>query len=270
MTPDTPALPLNPLRSALEQGETVFGLGVRLARTPELVALAGAAGYRWLFVDIEHSPMSIETAAGLSVTALAGGVTPLARLSTGDYSLAARLLDSGAWGVLVSHVETAEDAATMVRRLHFPPAGERSVSYSLPQLGFAPMGGGAAARHFNEQVLLVAMIESSAAVARAYEIAAVPGVDALFVGANDLTTDLRVPGEFDHAGVAEACRHVIDACAAHGKWPGVGGLYQEPLLRPHLEAGMRLVLGGTDMALTTDALRQRMEMLRRASQTQPG
>ena len=114
------------------------------------------------------------------------------------------------------------------------------------------------------------MIESSAAVDRAFEIAAVPGVDALFVGANDLTTDLGVPGEFDHAGVTEACRHVIDACAAHGKWPGVGGIYQEPLLRPHLEAGMRLVLGGTDMALTTDALQQRMEMLRRASQTQPG
>ena len=119
MPPDTPALPLNPLRSALEQGETVFGLGVRLARTPELVALAGAAGYRWLFVDIEHSPMSIETAAGLSVTALAGGVTPLARLSAGDYSLAARLLDSGAWGVLVSHVETAEDEATYPLRASY-------------------------------------------------------------------------------------------------------------------------------------------------------
>jgi 2-keto-3-deoxy-L-rhamnonate aldolase RhmA len=226
--------------------------------------LAASAQYQWLFLDIEHGPMSVETAAELSVMALASGVTPLARLSSGDHSLAARLLDAGAWGVLMSHVETAEEAATMVRRLRFPPEGERSVSYSLPQLRFAPMGGGAAARHFNEQMLLVAMIESSAAAGRASEIAAVPGIDALFVGANDLTTDLGVPGEFGHAGVAEACRCVVDACAAHGKWPGVGGIYEEALLTPHLEAGMRLVLGGTDMALTSSALHRRMEMLRRA------
>jgi len=260
-----PALPLNPLRSTLERGDVAFGVGVRLTRTPELVALAAACDYRWLFLDIEHSSMSIDTAAGLSVTALGAGITPLARVPAGDCTLASRLLDAGAWGVLASHIETADEAAAMVRQLRFPPSGNRSVSYSLPQLRFAPMAGGTAARHFNEQVLLVAMIESSVAVAHAFEIAAVPGVDALFVGANDLTADLGVPGEFVHAGVTEACRHVIDACAAHGKWPGLGGIYDEAQLRPHVEAGMRLVLGGTDMALMTAALRERRAMLERAA-----
>ena len=67
--------------------------------------------------------------------------------------------------------------------------------------------------------------------------------------------------------MTDACRHVIDACAAHGKWPGAGGIYQATALGRHLAAGMRLVLGGTDMALTTEALRQRMEMLRGACRT---
>lgn len=255
---------INPLRAHLEQDRVAMGLGVRLVRHADIIALAASCGFDWIFLDLEHGPMSIDTAAGLSVAAVGAGLAPLARVAPGDLSTAGRMLDGGAWGVLMSHVETPAEATAFVRALSFPPEGTRSVSYSLPQLGFESMQGGAAAHHFNGQMLRVAMIESARGVAHAAEIAAVPGVDALFVGANDLSMDLGVHGEYAHPAVATALDQVVDGCRVHGKWPGMGGIYAEAEIVRHVARGMRLVLGATDLALMTDALRVRAAMLTRA------
>ena len=265
-------LPVNPLRPRLARGEVAFGFGVRLARVAEVASVASSCQFDWLFLDLEHSPMSVEAAAAISVAALGAGLAPLARVPPGDFGVAARLLDVGAWGVLMPHIDTAEQATAAVHALSFPPAGARSVSYSLPQLAFASMRGGEAARHFDQQALLVPMIESARGVANAEGIAAVPGVDALFVGANDLSADLGVPGEVGHEAVTAACQRVVQACQARGKWPGLGGVYAEELLRGHVGRGMRLVLGATDMALMLDAARDRSAMLRRcgAAALRPG
>jgi len=256
-------LPVNPLRVRLARGEVAIGLGVRLARVAEVATLASSCQFDWLFLDLEHSPMSAETAAAISVAALGAGLAPLVRVPPGDFGVAARLLDAGAWGIFVPHIDTAEQAAAAVHALSFPPLGARSVSYSLPQLAFAPMHGGEAARHFNRQAMLVPMIESAQGVANAVAIAAVPGVDALFVGANDLSADLGVPGEVGHERVNAMCHQVVQACLAQGKWPGLGGVYAEGPLRGHVAQGMRLVLGATDMALMLDAARDRSAMLQR-------
>jgi 2-keto-3-deoxy-L-rhamnonate aldolase RhmA len=254
--------PINPLRARLQRGELAVGLGVRLARVSETAPLAARCGFDWLFLDLEHSPMSLETAAAISVAALGAGVAPLARVSARDYTCGARMLDAGAWGVLMSHVDTAADAAEMVAELRFPPAGRRSVSYAMVQLGFPPLSGKDAAAQFERDAIMVAMIESVDGVANADAIAAVPGVDALFVGANDLSMDLGVAGDFGHDKIAEACDRVIEACRRHGKWPALGGVYAQPLLRRYVSAGMRMVLGGTDMALLTESAGQRATMIR--------
>ena len=188
----------NPARAGLANGDTLLGFGVRLTRTIEVVTLAAACGYDWLFIDLEHGPTSVETAADLCTAALAAGIAPLARMSEADYSTAARMLDAGAWGILMPHIQRAADASEMVKRLKFPPLGRRSVSYSMPQLGFKALNQAEAVQRFNDEMLLVAMIESAEAVTHADEIAAVSGIDALFVGTNDLAMDLGIPGEVGH------------------------------------------------------------------------
>ena len=258
-----PPLSSNPLRRRLAGGGVALGFGVRLVRGVEIVNLAAGCGYDWLFIDLEHGPASVETAAGIATAALGAGLAPLARVSAADYTTAARILDAGAWGVLMSHVESAADAREAVARLKFPPDGHRSVSYSLAQLGHQPMRQADAARQFNDAMLIVAMIESRKAVEAAGDIAAVPGIDALFVGANDLATDLGVPGDFANPAIANACAQVVSACTTHGKWPALGGVYTEEPLRRYVDLGMRLVLGGTDMALLLEGARQRAEMIRR-------
>ena len=235
---------------------------MRVARSVEIAPLAARWGYDWLFLDLEHSPMSLQVAADISVAALGSGVAPLARVSRRDYVTAARILDAGAWGVLMAHVETGGDAAEMVAELRFPPIGHRSVSYSMAQLGFPALKATDAAAQFDREAMLVAMIESREAVANADEIAAVDGVDALFVGANDLSMDLGVAGEFGHDGIVDACARVVGACRRHGKWAALGGVYAEPLLRRYVDMGMSMVLGGTDMALLTQGAGERAATIR--------
>ena len=263
----------NPARAGLANGDTVLGFGVRLTRTIEVVNLVAACGYDWLFIDLEHAPTSVETAADLCTAALAAGIAPLARMSEADYSTAARMLDAGAWGILMPHIERAADAREMVKRLKFPPHGHRSVSYSMPQLGFKAMNQAEAVQRFNDEMLLVAMIESAEAVTHADEIAAVSGIDALFVGTNDLAMDLGIPGDVGHPKITAAYENVIAACQRHHKWPGMGGVYGEEALRRYIGMGMKLVLGGTDMALLLDSATQRAELIRKlvsSGQNNPG
>ena len=113
------------------------------------------------------------------------------------------------------------------------------------------------------------MIESPAAVAQAEAIAAVPGIDGLFVGTNDLSMDLGVADDLGSPRIREAWAQVVSACEAHGKWPAVGGAYAETLLRSAIGLGMRAVLAGTDMALLLDGMRNRSATLRRLAAEPP-
>ena len=121
---------------------------------------------------------------------------------------------------------------------------------------------GEAARIVNEETLVVVMIESPQAVAKCEEIAAVPGVDALLIGTNDLCFEMGIPGQFSDPRVAEAYKSVIAACRKHGKFPGMGGMYTPELLERHIAMGVQLVLAGSDFSLLMSAARERASLVR--------
>ena len=146
-------------------------------------------------------------------------MTPLVRVAGLEHWHASRILDNGAQGVVVPHVDDAAQAARVAAACRFPPVGKRSMGGGLQQLGFASMPVGEAARIVNEETLVVVMIESPQGVANCDEIAAVPGIDALLIGTNDLCFEMGIPGEFNDARVGEAYRKVIAACRKHGKFP---------------------------------------------------
>src|SRR5262249_17066310 len=110
----------NPARERLERGELALGVGVRAMRTVEIGKAMAAAGYDWLFIDLEHGAISIETAAEISLAALDADIAPIVRTPHGEFSIATRLLDNGALGVVVPHVETADEARVIVDRLRYP------------------------------------------------------------------------------------------------------------------------------------------------------
>lgn len=252
----------NPARDRLAKGELSIGVGVRLTRTVEIARMMKSCGYDWLFIDLEHGSLSLESAAQISIAALDAGIAPLVRVPSGQYDMATRALDGGAWGIVMPHVDTPEEAAALVARVKYPPEGHRSVVGGLPHFGFAAIKAAEATRVLNAEMLVVVMIETPQAVANAERIAAVPGIDALLVGTNDLAMEMEIPGGFTHPKIVAAYETVIAACRRHGKWPGMGGLYADDLLTRYIGLGARLILGGNDLPFLMGAATQRASFLR--------
>jgi 4-hydroxy-2-oxoheptanedioate aldolase len=237
----------------LRAGKLAVGVGVRNARTVDIAPMLKTCGFDWLFVDCEHSSLDLDTAAQISVASLGVGITPLVRVAGLEHWHASRILDNGAQGVVFPHIEDKSQAQRAVDACRFPPVGHRSMGGGLPQTGFASLPVGEAARAVNEETLVVVMIESPRGVTHCDEIAAVPGIDALLVGTNDLCFEMGMPGQFNDPRVAEAYRKVIAACRKHGKFAGMGGMYTGELIERHVAMGVQLVLSGSDFSLLMQA-----------------
>ena len=255
------AFPNHALRQ-LREGKLAIGLGVHSARTAGIAQVAKTAGFDWLFIDCEHSAMDLDTAAQLSLAALPLGIAPIVRGAGFEHWHASRILDNGAQGVVFPHIEDPEEARRVADACRFPPVGKRSMGGALAQVQYKSLPVGDMARLVNEQTLVVVMIESPQGVANAEEIAAVPGVDALLIGTNDLCFEMGIPGQFDDPRVAEAYRKVIAACRKHGKFPGMGGMYTPELLERHIGMGVQLVLCGSDFSLLMQAATARASLVR--------
>ena len=246
----------------LRAGKLAIGLGLRQARTVDIAQIAKTCGFDFLFIDCEHSSLELDSAAQIAAASLAVGVTPLVRVAGLEHWHASRILDNGAQGVVVPHVDDAAQAARVASACRFPPVGKRSMGGGLQQVGFATMPVGDAARIVNSETLVVVMIESPQGVANCEEIAAVPGIDALLIGTNDLCFEMGIPGQFNDPRVAEAYKRVIAACRKHGKFPGMGGMYTPELLERHIAMGVQLVLSGSDFSLLMQAGRERASLVR--------
>lgn len=252
----------NPARERLARGELSLGIGLRQSRTVDIAAAMATCGYDWLFIDLEHGSMPLDTAVQISVAALDAGISPLVRVPSRQYSLATRVLDGGALGIVMPHVDTAEEARTVVDHLKYPPAGHRSVAGGMPYFAFRPVPMGEATAKFNADSLVVVMLETPQAITNAEAIAAVPGVDVLLIGTNDLAMEMGYPGQVGHAEVARAYERVIAACKQHGKWPGMGGVYAEDLMAKYIAMGMRMILSGNDLGMMMAGASQRAKFLR--------
>ena len=252
----------NTAKNRLDSGELALGIGLRQARTVDIGKIMKTCGYDWLFIDMEHNSMSIDTAAQISVAAQDAGIAPIVRVPGFQHFHASRALDGGAQGVVVPHVDTAEIAAEMVNNCKYPPVGHRSVTGRLPQVNFEAHPQDEVTRSVNHATLVVVMVETPAAVENVEAIAAVPGVDSVLVGTNDLCTEMGIPGAVGDARIQEIMERVVAACRAHGKHPGLGGVYEPPLMERYIRMGMRLILCGNDLTMMMAAAQERSSRMR--------
>lgn len=261
MSDDQDFAALNPAKARLEAGELVLCLGVRLARTVDIARMAKTAGYDALFIDMEHSTMPLEAAAQISIAALDVGITPVVRIPGHLPTEASRVLDGGALGVVVPHVDTPEQAKMMVDACKFPPLGHRSTGGPSVHLGFRSVPG--AGQILNDATLVTVMLESPEAIANADAIAAVGGVDMIMIGTNDLSTEMGVPGQLDHDKIRDAYKTVGAACRQHGKHFAMGGVARNhDLVRDYVGSGVRFILAGSDSSLVMAGARRQAESLR--------
>jgi 2-keto-3-deoxy-L-rhamnonate aldolase RhmA len=247
----------------LERNVPVLCLCLTQARTPDVVLIAGASGFDAIYVDLEHGVTPLDVTSMLCTTALGSGLLPFVRVPSLDVPTITRVLDGGALGIIVPHVDTPEQAHAIVDACRLPPLGRRTPYGMTPVTGYRPLGGGDLIEALDRDVVVAAMIESEAAVGKAEQIAATDGVDLLLVGAHDLSVDLGVPGRVRDAAVLEALGVVAEACAAHGRCFGVAGIADPEILRSLIPRGLRFVSAGTDVGLLQQAATARVDELRR-------
>ncbi|HEX4087229.1 MAG TPA: aldolase/citrate lyase family protein [Trebonia sp.] len=238
---------MNAFLDRLRGADPVLMLAVRSSRTADVIRIATSTGHHAVMIDLEHSTMSLDVAAGLCATAADLGLFPFVRVRERDYGALGPLLDGGAQGVIAPRVETVAEATAVARACRFAPRGQRSQLATVPQFGLRPTPAATLNPALDDATVVQILIETPAGVARADEIAAVAGVDMLGFGANDFTAELGVPGQYADPRVTDAVTALAVAARRHDKPLMVGGIADPALLRDLDALGVcPLRLTGTD------------------------
>jgi 2-dehydro-3-deoxyglucarate aldolase/4-hydroxy-2-oxoheptanedioate aldolase len=243
-----PAQSADQFRSRVLSGETVFGLFLDLS-SPASAELCGRAGYDWLLVDLEHGAGTEADLPSMLMAVESTGAAAMVRTQSGERIRIGRALDQGATGIMIPRMQSAEEVRETVTYLRYPPVGMRGVALRTRGAGLGTVGH-ADIGQINDRVVGIVQIESAGALAEADAIAAIDGVDVLFVGPADLTHSLGIPGQFGSNGYKDALETVAAACRAHGKSPGIL-VYDTAVVPGLLEIGYRFVGIGADGALVS-------------------
>ncbi|PVH67656.1 2,4-dihydroxyhept-2-ene-1,7-dioic acid aldolase-like protein [Cadophora sp. DSE1049] len=256
----------NNLVALAAQDKVCTAFGVKLVAGGEIVQIAKSAGYDSLFIDTEHTVLTIKDVGQLCITALLAGVTPFVRVphQCGSGQIQ-KVLDAGAIGVIIPHIHTPEDARKVIQASKYPPMGKRSLTGMLPHYNLAAVPASQAVEQVNASGSTVfIMIETADALACVDELAALPGCDVLMVGSNDLAAEIGTLGDWDSEKFIEALRKVGEAAKKHGKIFGIAGLYHrnDILDRVVNEFGCRWVVGAVDASLLMKGASENATLLR--------
>ncbi len=251
----------NSVKEKLARGEVVASMTVRLVRTIEIARIAKTAGFDMLYIDLEHSPLTIDATGQICMACLENGVMPAVRVPANTPEYIGRVLDAGALGIIAPGVRSAEEAREVVKAAKFAPAGERGNIAPMPHLQYRSFPAAEAMAAVNDATMVIVQFESKEALDHAEEIIAVEGVDIVLIGLNDYLADCGLPGQYDHPKVREVYSRVIEACRKYGKHCGVGGLASRAdLIAEYVKLGARYVSTGTDIgflvAASTDKAKQ--------------
>jgi 2-keto-3-deoxy-L-rhamnonate aldolase RhmA len=225
-------------RSAIQllaRGAKLAALGVRSSRTTDSARIARATGHQAIWIDLEHSTIPIDTAASICAVAQDLGLASFARASEREYGVISRLLDDGVLGIIALRVESVEEAQDIVAACRFPPSGHRSAVATLAHANFGKLPAAEFNQATNEATVVMILIESPLGIENVGAIAALPGVDLVGIGTNDLSAELGVSGQYSHPSVRKAHEAAIDACRRAGKPLVIGGIadlaYNAELIR---------------------------------------
>ncbi len=250
----------NTLRATLQAGRPALGSWLQFGDTG-VAEIMAQAGFDWLAIDLEHGAIDLATAFALIQVVDLAGCAPLVRLSSNDSVQAKRVMDAGAWGVIVPSVQSAAEARKAVDAVKYPPEGERGVGLARAQAYGVRFDE--YVRECSESSVVIPMIEQKEGVDHVEEILEVKGVDAVFIGPYDLSASYGVIGELTHPLVIEAMRRVVAATSACGKAAGIHVVHA-PVTQvvERLEEGFRFIAYGGDMLFLTPAARDAAAQLR--------
>jgi 4-hydroxy-2-oxoheptanedioate aldolase len=260
--------PVNPFKLAMKERRVQYGLWHSLIG-PMNTEICAAAGFDWLLLDAEHTPNDPMTVLQQSqIVAAYPGTHAIARLPMGHgwvgQALVKQYLDVGVQTLLIPMVETAEQAAMIVRCTRYPPEGRRGAAFGFAHDDYLAGDVKLKMQTAHERTLVIALIETEAGVRNVDAIAAVPGIDILWLGHFDLTNFMGIPGDFTHPRYLAAVDEIVAAARRHGKTAAVLAA-DVAWGRDYLAKGFRMIAYGLDHLLFRDALARGISALREPS-----
>ncbi len=251
----------NRIKETLQRGGIAVGTMVFEFATTGISRIVAAAGADFVVFDMEHTGWSSETIRMLMATSHVVDVVPIVRPPALQYHLLSRPLDMGAMGLMIPMVETEAQGRAIVECAKYPPQGRRGAAFGFAHDDY--LGGDVFKKmeSANEEQLLIAQVETARGVENVEKIAAIDGIDVLWIGQFDLTNSLGVPAQFDHRSYLNAVDRVVAACERNGKAAGfmVTSVQEGQAL---LAQGFRCLAYWGDMFIYKQALGQSVSALR--------
>ena len=240
------------MKAKLQKNEPVLITALHLT-DPSVHELTSMMGFDGIWLDLEHHPVSLETASSLMRAARVGASDIVVRPAKGEFMRMQRMLEAGAQAIMYPRCDDAQEAAEVVEWMKFPPLGKRGFDGGNPDMPYCTMPIDQYVRQANEETLLVVQIEQPSTVEHVEEIAAVDGVDVLFVGKADLSLQSGAAGQMNHESVQNAIRKTAQAAKNAGKHWGCpsGSIEQTQEL---LDMGARFIAHNADIVMIKMAL----------------
>lgn len=243
----------NKVKRILREGGVPLGSMVFEFSTTGLARIAAAAGADFLIYDMEHTGWSMETIRMLMAASRSADLAPMVRVPTLQYHFIARALDLGALGIMVPMLETEEAAREFVACVKYPPRGKRGAAFSVAHDDYRDGEVAAKMQKANEETLLIGLIETRLGVENAERIAAVDGIDVLWIGHFDLSNSMGIPAQFQHPDLQASIDRILAAGKRHGKACGFMAASVEEG-RALIDRGFRVLAYWGDIWLYRDAL----------------
>ncbi len=242
------------LKQRAMAGETVLGAMVFEFFSPGTAQVLAHAGAEFVIYDMEHTGISLETVKTQVAHCRGIGVAPMVRVPRGEYHFLARALDIGCQGVMIPMVESVEQAKAIVEATHYPPNGRRGAAFSFAHDDYAPGDPYAKMKTADARNLTIALIETERGIEHVEAIAALPGIDVLWLGHFDLTNFLGIPGQFDHPKFVDAVKRIVAAGRKHKK--GLGFMAADATwAKQYKELGFNMLATGTDHGILMAGVR---------------
>jgi 2-keto-3-deoxy-L-rhamnonate aldolase RhmA len=244
---------MNPMRKKLKEGGVAYGLLVEELFTSGIAPMLAECGAEFVLFDMEHGRCDISMVADMIAFCRGLEIVPMVRVPDADVVPLSRVLDLGARGVMVPRVESRKQMIEIVSRLKYPPEGKRGVAVGVAHDQYRPGGPGSFSQA-NQDILVIALVETATAFENLDDIISVPGVDVAWMGHYDLSVSMGIPAQFEHPKFLAAMDTLVDTCARHSVAPGfLPATPSEALC--WIRRGFRMISLSTDIAIFMNAFR---------------
>lgn len=251
------------LRKRVLAGESVYGTMIRQARDPGAPTVFAAAGYDFVFIDMEHGIYNMETVADLIRGAKSAGIAPIIRVPRLETFFISRVLDAGAEGIMVPMTSTREQAETIVRYSKYTPLGLRGYGAQSGQTDYRPLKAAEFMKEANEHTFIIAQIETKEAIENIDSILDVEGIDVGLIGPNDLSISMGIPDQLGSEKLVKAIDRVVESAKKRGKASGIH-IGNIEALKKWRAKGMTVLAYSTDLGFMYSASKSSLEELKQS------